>query len=192
MCRVVIDAKASLHKIIREQPPSSSIIMKKEFSLPELPALTTPPSHRIASMGITLPPAPKPVAAYVPAVRTGNLIYISGQLPFKDSQLMAIGPVPSQTPIESAATAARQCVLNALSILADQLDGDLDRVKRIVRLGVFVCSDADFTKQPVVANGASELLIEIFGEAGRHARAAVGSIALPLGASVEVEMIAEV
>jgi enamine deaminase RidA (YjgF/YER057c/UK114 family) len=149
-------------------------------------------ARTLETLSITLPPAPKPVAAYIPAVRTGNLIFVSGQLPFSSGQLLATGPVPSKTSLEAAQAAARQCILNALSILADQLGGDLDRVERIVRLGVFVCSDAGFTEQPKVANGASELLQQIFGERGRHARAAVGSIALPLGASVEVEMIAEV
>ncbi|MBL9149350.1 MAG: RidA family protein [Phycisphaerae bacterium] len=149
-------------------------------------------ARTLETLSITLPPAPKPVAAYIPAVRTGNLIFVSGQLPFSSGQLLATGPVPSKTSLEAAQAAARQCILNALSILADQLGGDLDRVERIVRLGVFVCSDAGFTEQPKVANGASELLQQIFGEKGRHARAAVGSIALPLGASVEVEMIAEV
>lgn len=148
--------------------------------------------NRIESMGLSLPVPPKPVAAYVPAVRTGNLIYISGQLPFADGQLLATGPIPSQTPIESGQAAARQCVLNALAVLADQLAGDLDRVRQVVRVGVFVCCDSDFSQQPQVANGASELLVEIFGETGRHARAAVGSVALPLEASVEVELLVEV
>ncbi|HMN96164.1 MAG TPA: RidA family protein [Phycisphaerales bacterium] len=152
----------------------------------------TTPHDRLASLGLVLPPAPKPVASYVPAVRSGSLVFVSGQLPFRDGALAATGPVPSATSLEAAQAAARQCVLNALSVLASQLDGDLSRVTRIVRLGVFVCSDAGFSEQPKVANGASDLLQEIFGEAGRHARAAVGSIALPLGASVEVEMLAEV
>lgn len=149
-------------------------------------------AERLASMNLTLPAAPKPVAAYVPAVRTGNLIFISGQVPFADGELVVTGPVPSSASLDQARQAARQCVLNALAVLADQLGGDLDRVSRIVRVGVFVCSDSDFTDQPKVANGASELLQEIFGEKGRHARAAVGNIALPLGSTVEVEMIAEV
>lgn len=143
-------------------------------------------------MGIALPTPPKPVAAYIPSVRIGNLIYISGQVPLLNGTLVAQGPTPSQVPVEQATVAARQCALNALAVLANELDGDLDQVKRIVRLGVFVCCDAGFTMQPQVANGASELLVEIFGEIGRHARAAVGSIALPLGATVEVEMIAAV
>jgi enamine deaminase RidA (YjgF/YER057c/UK114 family) len=149
-------------------------------------------ADRLRELGIELPHPPKPVAAYVPAVRTGNLIYISGQVPLRDGALLATGPVPSQVSIQQAWEAARQCALNGLAVLAGALGGDLDRVQRIVRLGVFVCCDPGFTDQPKVANGASELLQEIFGESGRHARAAVGSIALPLGATVEVEMIAEV
>ncbi|MHC5112857.1 MAG: RidA family protein [Planctomycetota bacterium] len=147
---------------------------------------------RLAELNITLPAAPSPVAAYVPAVRAGDLIYISGQIPLLDGALTATGPVPSAVSPETAREAARQCALNGLAVIADQLDGDLDRVRRIVRVGAFVCSDPDFTGQPAVANGASEVLHEIFGEAGRHARAAVGSIALPLGATVEVEMVVEV
>ncbi len=146
---------------------------------------------RLAELSITLPAAPKPVAAYVPAVRTGNLIAVSGQLPMQNGQLMMTGPVRAAD-LEKAQAAARQCALNGLAIVADQLGGSLDRVVRIVRLGVFVCCEAGFTDQPKVANGASEALQQIFGEAGRHARAAVGSIALPLGASVEVEMLVEV
>ena len=147
---------------------------------------------RLGDLGLKLPQAPKPVAAYVPAVRTGKLIFVSGQIPMADGKLVCTGPVPSVVTIENARLAARQCVLNALAVLADVMQVNLDHVKRIVRLGVFVCSDAGFTEQPKVANGASELLQEIFGESGRHARAAVGSIALPLGATVEIEMLVEV
>jgi enamine deaminase RidA (YjgF/YER057c/UK114 family) len=132
------------------------------------------------------------VAAYVPVVRTGNLLYISGQVPFVDGKVKWTGPVPSIVSIDDARAAARQCALNGLAIVAGALDGDLNRVRRLVRLGVWVCCDAGFTDQPKVANGASELLVEIFGESGRHARAAVGSIALPLGATVEIEMLVEV
>ncbi|MBT8486586.1 MAG: RidA family protein [Phycisphaerales bacterium] len=149
-------------------------------------------ANRLADLGLTLPAAPTPVAAYVPAVRTGNLVYTAGQIPMSEGALIATGPVPSAVGIEAAQTAARQCGLNALAVLANILDGDLDRVTRIVRLGVFVASDPGFTDQPKVANGASELMLQIFGEAGRHARAAVGSIGLPLGATVEVEVVAEV
>jgi len=148
--------------------------------------------HRLESLGIALPEAPKPVAAYVPSVQSGALVYISGQVPISDGALLATGPVPSQVSLEQAVAAARQCGINALAVLSAHLDGDLDRVRRIVRMGVFVASDAGFTDQPLVANGASELMIEVFGDAGRHARAAVGSVALPLDASVEVELVAEV
>ena len=147
---------------------------------------------RLESLGIALPEAPKPVAAYVPSVQSGALVYISGQVPISDGALLATGPVPSQVSLEQAVAAARQCGINALAVLSAHLDGDLDRDRRIVRMGVFVASDAGFTDQPLVANGASELMIEVFGDAGRHARAAVGSVALPLDASVEVELVAEV
>lgn len=147
---------------------------------------------RLAELGIELPDAPTPVAAYVPAVRTGNLVVVSGQIPLAGGEITCRGPVPSAKSIEEATAAARQCALNGLAVVRSMVGGDLDRVERIVRLGAFVCSDPDFTKQPFVANGASELMVEIFGDAGRHARAAVGVIALPLGVSVEVEMTVEV
>jgi enamine deaminase RidA (YjgF/YER057c/UK114 family) len=146
----------------------------------------------LAALGLTLPAAPKPVASYVPAVRAGNLVYVSGQLPMKDGQLMATGPVPSKCTPEAAHAAARQCVLNGLAGLGDQIGGDFSRVVRIVRVGAFVQSDDGWTEQPKVANGGSELLQQLFGEAGRHARAAVGTNALPLGASVEIELLVEV
>lgn len=148
--------------------------------------------NNLASLGLTLPQAPKPVASYIPAVKSGNLVYISGQLPFKDGALVATGPVPSATSVEAAQAAARQCILNGLAVLGDQIGGDFSRVVRVVRVGAFVCSDNGFTEQPKVANGGSELLQQLFGEAGRHARAAVGTNALPLGASVEIELLVEV
>ena len=149
-------------------------------------------SDRLNDLGISLPDAPKPVAAYVPAIRSGNLLFISGQIPFKDGQIAWTGPAPSAQSTQAATDAARQCVLNGLAVAASMLDGDLDKVTRIVRVGVFVQCDPGFPDQPRVANGASELLQEIFGERGRHARAAVGSIGLPLNSTVEVEMIIEV
>jgi enamine deaminase RidA (YjgF/YER057c/UK114 family) len=148
--------------------------------------------QRLADAGVTLPPAPKPIAAYVPSVRVGDLVFVSGQIPMLDGSLSAVGPVPSVVGIDAAAAAARQCGINALAVLADALDGDLDCVRQIVRIGVFVASDAGFHDQPRVANGASELLVEVFGEAGRHTRAAVGSVGLPMGATVEVELLAQV
>ena len=150
------------------------------------------PSAALARLGLTLPAAPKPVAAYVPAVRSGNMIFVSGQLPMSNGVLLATGPVPSKVTIVDAQKAAKQCALNGLAVIADQLGGDLSRVVRVVRLGVFVQSDDRFDGQPKIANGASELMQEIFGEAGRHARAAVGTNALPLDATVEIEFLVEV
>jgi len=147
---------------------------------------------RLAGLGLVLPAAPKPVAAYVPWVRTGSLLYISGQIPFLNGSLVAKGRVPSVVTLEQAQVAAKQCVLNGLAVAASALDGDLGRLKRVVRVGAFVQCDDGFADQPKVANGASELLRELFGEAGTHARAAVGVNALPLDASVEVDFIIEV
>jgi len=149
------------------------------------------PTAALANLGLVLPPVPKPVASYVPCVRTGNLLIISGQLPFRDGTLLATGLVPDPVSVERSQEAARQCVLNGLAVVAGECGGSLDRVARIVRLGVFVASCHGFTEQPKVANGASDLLQQIFGESGRHARVAVGTNALPLGASVEIEMMVE-
>lgn len=158
--------------------------------------MTAPdPIHqRLRELGIQLPTPPQPVAAYVPAVRSGRQIFVSGQIPFRSGsrELLAKGAVPSVVPVEAAAAAARACALNALAIVDAQLEGRLSLVSRVVRLGVFVASDAGFGEQPRVANGASELLVEVFGDRGRHARAAVGVSALPLDATVEVEMLVEV
>ena len=149
-------------------------------------------TEKLAELGLSLPPAPKAVAAYVPAVRTGNLVVVSGQLPMRDGQLIATGTVPDATGLEAAQEAAGQCALNALAVLGAELDGDFDRLVRVVRVGVFVASAPGFTDQHLVANGASELLAKLLGEKGRHARAAVGVPSLPLGASVEVELLFEV
>jgi enamine deaminase RidA (YjgF/YER057c/UK114 family) len=149
------------------------------------------PEGALKRLGIVLPPVSAPVAAYVPTKRVGNLLYVSGQIPFREGKLLAMGPVPSTVSLEDAKAAARQCVLNGLAAVRAAV-GSLDHVVQIVRVGAFVASDDGFTDQPKVANGASELLVEIFGEAGRHARAAVGVNVLPLGASVEVELLVEV
>lgn len=145
---------------------------------------------KLAELGLNLPEAPKPIAAYVPCVRTGNLLFVSGQLPLKNGELLATGKVPSVISVEDGQAAARQCVLNALAIVMAEL-GDLSKVGRVVRIGAFVLSDDGFCDQAVVANGASELLLALFGESGRHARAAVGTNALPLNASVEIEFLFE-
>lgn len=150
------------------------------------------PTQRLSELGLTLPPAPRPVAAYIPVVvvEKSGLVFVSGQVPVKDGSLIAAGIVPAAVSVEQAQACARQCVLNALAHLQASL-GSIDRVRRVVKLGVFVACDHGFTEQPKVANGASELLVSIFGEEGRHARSAVGVPALPLGAPVEVDFIFE-
>lgn len=145
---------------------------------------------RLAELGLTLPPVAAPVAAYVPAVITGNYVYTSGQLPFVDGKLTATGKVGAEISAEDAKALAAICAINALAAVKSVI-GDLDRVARIVKVGGFVASDPSFTGQPGVINGASELLGEVFGEAGVHARAAVGVSVLPLDSPVEVELIAE-
>ncbi len=145
---------------------------------------------RLAELGVELPAVAKPVAAYVPAVVTGNLVYTSGQLPFVDGALPATGKLGAAVEPADGNAYARLAALNALAAI-DQAIGSLDRVTRIVKVVVFVASTPDFTGQPGVANGASEFLGEVFGEAGRHARSAVGVPVLPLDSPVEVEVIAE-
>jgi enamine deaminase RidA (YjgF/YER057c/UK114 family) len=147
---------------------------------------------KLQQMGLALHEAPKPIAAYVPTLRTGNLVFVSGQLPLTGGKLLATGKVPSKTSVEQAQEAARQCVLNGLSALKAELEGDLSRLVRVVRVGVFVQSDDTFEDQAMVANGASELLVELLGESGQHVRAAVGVNALPKNAAVEVEFLFEV
>lgn len=147
---------------------------------------------KLNELGLMLPAAPKPVAAYVPCVRSGNLVFISGQLPTTAGNLMFTGKCPAPVDIEEAQECARQCVLNGLAILKAELDGDWSKLVRVVRVGVFVQCDDTFTQQPQVANGASEFLVTLLGDAGKHARAAVGVNALPLNAPVEIEFLFEV
>lgn len=146
--------------------------------------------RRLAELGLDLPPVAAPVAAYVPAVVSGNHVYTSGQLPFIDGALPATGKVGAEVSAEDAKAYAARCAVNALAAVKAQI-GDLDRVTRIVKVVGFVASDPAFTGQPGVINGASELLAQVFGEAGSHARSAVGVAVLPLDAPVEVEVIAE-
>ena len=143
---------------------------------------------KLAELGLTLPEAAAPVAAYVPAVEAGGLLHVSGQLPFLDGQLMT-GRLGEDRDLDYGRQAAERCGLMLVAQIKKALGGDLARVERIVKLGVFVNSAADFTDQPKVANGASELMQALFGEAGRHARSAVGVPALPLGAAVEVDAV---
>ena len=145
---------------------------------------------KLAELGIAIPAVAKPVAAYVPAVITGNLVYTSGQLPFVDGVLAATGKVGAEVDAETARSMARTCVLNGLAA-AQTVIGSLDRITRVVKVVGFVASDPSFTGQPGVINGASELLGEIFGDAGVHARSAVGVAVLPLDAPVEVEFVFE-
>ena len=147
--------------------------------------------ERLRELGISLPPPPKPVAIYVPSVLSGNLLFISGQLPLQEGKLPETGHVGAEVSVEQAREAARRATLNALSIARDAA-GNLDRIRRVVRLVCHVASAPGFTDQHLVANGASELLGEIFGDAGRHARLALGAAELPLNAPVEVELILEV
>jgi enamine deaminase RidA (YjgF/YER057c/UK114 family) len=147
-------------------------------------------SSRLVELGITLPPVAAPVAAYLPAVCTGSLVYTSGQLPLVDGKLPATGKVGAAVSPEDAYGYARQCALNALAAV-HALVG-IDAVLRVVKVVGFVASDPSFTGQPGVINGASELLGEVFGDGGQHARSAVGVAALPLDAPVEVELIVEV
>lgn len=149
------------------------------------------PEERLAALGLTVPEVAKPVAAYIPAVRSGNHVFTSGQLPMRDGQLMNTGKVGGEVTQEEAVACAQQCALNALAAIRAEI-GDLSAVKRVVKVVCFVASTPDFTGQPLVANGVSELLGEIFGDAGRHARSAVGVPVLPLDAPVEVELIVEV
>lgn len=142
---------------------------------------------RLAELGIELPKAAAPVASYVPVVVQGDIAYVSGQLPFVDGEL-AKGRLGEDVSIESGITAARACGLMILSQL-ENAGVSLDRVERVVKLGAFVNSTTDFTDQPKVANGASDLMFDVFGEKGRHARAAVGVPSLPLGAAVEVDAV---
>ena len=152
------------------------------------PPMTSAISKQLESLGITLPPVPTPVAAYIPAVIYGQLVQTAGQIPIRDGELMAKGSVPDQVSVAQAAACARQCALNALAAAAHAAGG-IDRVVRPLRVGCFVASGPNFTEHPAVANGASTVLGEIFGDPGMHARAAVGSPALPLGAPVEVEIL---
>jgi len=153
--------------------------------------MTTTPEEQLAKLGLRLPTPVKPVAAYVPTVRAGNLVFVAGQIPMVEGKLARTGQVGKDVTLEEGQHLARTCALNCLAAVKAEV-GDLSRVKRVVRVGAFVASADSFTDQPKVANGASELLVEVFGEKGRHARAAVGVNVLPLGAPVEVEMLVEV
>ncbi|CAI4031772.1 YjgF_endoribonc domain-containing protein [Nitrospira tepida] len=147
--------------------------------------------ERLREMGVELPTAPKPVANYVPAVRSGRLLFLSGVLPMKNGRLSYTGKLGRDLTVEQGVEAARLALLNALAILKSEL-GDLDRIGQVVRMTGHVASAEGFVQQPAVVNGASDLLVAAFGEAGRHARVAVGAAELPLNAPVELELIVEI
>jgi len=146
---------------------------------------------RLKSVGIILPEAPIPLAAYIPAKKAGNLVFTAGQLPMVNGELISIGLLGQDVEIEDANKAARICTINALAAIKGVI-GDLDQIQQIVRVVGYVASVPTFTQQPAVVNGASELLLEIFGENGKHARSAVGMAVLPLNSSVEIELTVEV
>lgn len=147
------------------------------------------PSERLEALGVKLPKAPPPAGSYVPAARAGNLVFTSGQLPFEDGKLTTTGKVGGDVSLEEAQAAARLCALNALAALAEKVGG-LDNIAGVVKVVGFVASAEDFNGQPQVINGASDFIGEVFGEAGVHARSAVGVAELPLDSPVEVEVVA--
>ena len=147
---------------------------------------------RLSALGITIPDAPAPAANYLPFTTTGNLVFVSGQVPFVDGKLTRTGRIGEDASLEDGYEQARICAINLIAQVKVACGGDLDRVKRVVKLGGFVASAPDFTGQPGVVNGASDLMAEVFGEAGKHARFAVGANVLPLGCLVEVDGIFEI
>ena len=147
---------------------------------------------RLQELGIDLPEPPAPAANYVPWVKTGNLVFISGQVPFKDGGLEFRGKVGDTFSLEEGQAAARLCALNIIAVLKQACDGDLERVRRCVKLGGFVNCPPDFGQQPQVINGASDLMVEVFGDKGRHARFAVGAPVLPFDVAVEIDAVFEV
>ena len=147
--------------------------------------------EKLVALNIVLPTPPKPAGSYTPVVKTGNLIFVSGQIPIKEGKVIFQGKVPIHVSIDDAQKAAKLCIINVLAQLKAEL-GTLDKVRRIVRISGFVNSSQDFTDQSKVINAASDLLFEIFGENGKHSRIAVGVASLPLNSTVEIDLIAEI
>ena len=146
--------------------------------------------EKLKSLNITLPTPPKPAGAYIPVVRSQQMVYVSGQIPIEEGKVAFKGKVPSTQSLEQAQKAAKLCIINALAQLKNEL-GSLDKIARIVRVSGFVNSEPDFTEQPKVINAASDLLFEVFGEKGQHSRIAIGVASLPLGSTVEIDVIVE-
>ncbi|MGI0068942.1 MAG: RidA family protein [Nitrosopumilaceae archaeon] len=147
--------------------------------------------EKLAALNIILPIPPKPAGSYIPVVKTGNLLFVSGQIPMKNGKVIFQGKVPTNISVEDAQKAAKLCIINALAQIKAEL-GSLEKISRIVRVSGFVNSSQDFSEQPKVINAASDLLFEIFGENGRHSRIAVGVASLPLNSTVEIDLIAEI
>ncbi len=147
--------------------------------------------EKLKQLGIEIPDAPKPLAAYIPAVRTGNLVFTSGQLPFLNGELQYRGKVGGDVSVDDAKAAAKLCAINCLSAVKSVI-GSLDEIARVVKITAFIASADGFTNQPEVANGASGFMLEVFGDAGRHSRGAVGVSELPRGACVEIETVFEI
>ena len=154
--------------------------------------MTSKAEQRLREVGVTIPDAPSPAANYLPFTRTGNLIFVSGQVPFVDGKLEATGTVGKDASVEEAQGQAKICAINLIAQVKVACDGDLDRVVKVVKLGAFVASAKDFFNQPVVVNAASDLMVQAFGEKGRHARFAVGTNALPLNCLVEIDGVFEI
>jgi len=154
--------------------------------------MTSKAEQRLREVGITIPDAPSPAANYLPFTRTGNLVFVSGQVPFVDGKLETTGTVGKNASVEEAQGQAKICAINLIAQLKVACDGDLDRVVKVVKLGAFVASSEDFFNQPVVVNAASDLMVQAFGENGRHARFAVGTNALPLNCLVEIDGVFEI
>ena len=146
--------------------------------------------EKLKTLNITLPAPPKPAGSYIPVVVSGNTAFVSGQIPIKEGKVAFTGKIPTKQSLEEGQKAAKLCIVNALAQLKQEL-GNLNRIKKIIRISGFVNSTEDFTKQPFVINAASDLLFEIFGEIGKHSRIAVGVASLPLDSTVEIDMIVE-
>jgi enamine deaminase RidA (YjgF/YER057c/UK114 family) len=149
------------------------------------------PNQALKDHNIVLPDPPKPIASYVPTRQSGNQVYVSGQIPIADGKLLATGPVPTHTSIEAASACAHRCTINALACLQAHI-GDLNKVTQVVKVGVYVASEQGFGDQPKIANGCSNMLVDLFGDRGQHARAAVGVSSLPRNVPVEIDFIFEV
>ncbi len=166
--------------------------IKKPNPSPEIPKIADPIEQKLLQMLLKLPELPQPIGSYAPVVRTGNYLYISGQLPIFNNSLGSYkGRLGKEISLEAAQRAAKQCTLNALAWVKKEM-GRLDKIKRVIKLTGFVSGMPGFADQPKVINGASDLLVELFGEAGKHARSAVGVTDLPMGACVEIEFIFEI